>query len=168
MVSEWLFLFVKGIEKKFYLEKVNLFELGKKSLFELGNGYYLNQVNIKDIIIKDSKDNSNKFFKFFWVVLFDVLSVQLFDWLFLIIWFLWVEYCCDLKKLIKFQQIVMQVINLFDCCRLNGYIFEEIINCSIVNGWQGLFEFDGQVKCSRDIDQESIYWNSLDVWRDFL
>lgn len=59
-VSEWSSLPVKGTEKKPYLEKVNLPESGKKSLPESGNGYYPNQVNTKDTITKDSKDNSNK------------------------------------------------------------------------------------------------------------
>ncbi|HFJ4905366.1 TPA: replication protein, partial [Salmonella enterica] len=66
-VSEWSSLPVKGTEKKPYLEKVNLPESGKKSLPESGkkslpesgNGYYPNQVNTKDTITKDSKDNSN-------------------------------------------------------------------------------------------------------------
>ncbi|EJL3488019.1 replication protein [Salmonella enterica] len=167
-VSEWSSLPVKGTEKKPYLEKVNLPESGKKSLPELGNGYYPNQVNTKDTITKDSKDNSNKPPKPPRAVSFDASSVQLPDWLSSITWSSWVEYRRDLKKPIKSQQTVTQAINLLDRCRLNGYTPEEIINRSIANGWQGLFEPDGQAKRSRDTDQESIHWNSPDAWRDFL
>ncbi|EGL5329018.1 replication protein [Salmonella enterica] len=183
-VSEWSSLPVKGTEKKPYLEKVNLPESGKKSLPESGkkslpesgkkslpesgNGYYPNQVNTKDTITKDSKDNSNKPPKPPRAVSFDASSVQLPDWLSSIIWSSWVEYRRDLKKPIKSQQTVTQAINLLDRCRLNGYTPEEIINRSIANGWQGLFEPDGQAKRSSDTDQESIHWNSPDAWRDFL
>ncbi|ELK0184872.1 replication protein [Salmonella enterica] len=167
-VSEWSSLPVKGTEKKPYLEKVNLPESGKKSLPESGNGYYPNQVNTKDTITKDSKDNSNKPPKPPRAVSFDASSVQLLDWLSSITWSSWVEYRRDLKKPIKSQQTVTQAINLLDRCRLNGYTPEEIINRSIANGWQGLFEPDGQAKRSRDTDQESIHWNSPDAWRDFL
>ncbi|ENR4358015.1 replication protein [Salmonella enterica] len=183
-VSEWSSLPVKGTEKKPYLEKVNLPESGKKSLPESGKkslpesgkkslpesgkGYYPNQVNTKDTITKDSKDNSNKPPKPPRAVSFDASSVQLPDWLSSIIWSSWVEYRRDLKKPIKSQQTVTQAINLLDRCRLNGYTPEEIINRSIANGWQGLFEPDGQAKRSRDTDQESIHWNSPDAWRDFL
>ncbi|ENA0147945.1 replication protein, partial [Salmonella enterica] len=154
--------------KKTYLKKVNLPESGKKSLPESGNGYYPNQVNTKDTITKDSKDNSNNPPKSPRAVSFDASSVQLPDWLSSITWSSWVEYRRDLKKPIKSQQTVTQAINLLDRCRLNGYTPEEIINRSIANGWQGLFEPDGQAKRSRDIDQESIHWNSPDAWRDFL
>ncbi len=65
-------------------------------------------------------------------------------------------------------EIESVLLNLLDRCRLNGYTPEEIINRSIANGWQGLFEPDGQAKRSRDTDQESIHWNSPDAWRDFL
>ncbi|EBE8486762.1 replication protein [Salmonella enterica subsp. houtenae] len=167
-VSEWSSLPVKGTEKKPYLKKVNLPESGKKSLPESGNGYYPNQVNTKDTITKDSKDNSNKPPKPPRAVSFDASSVQLPDWLSSIIWSSWVEYRRDLKKPIKSQQTVTQAINLLDRCRQNGYTPEEIINRSIANGWQGLFEPDGQAKRSRDTDQESIHWNSPDAWRDFL
>lgn len=167
-VSEWSSLPVKGTEKKPYLKKVNLPESGKKSLPESGNGYYPNQVNTKDTITKDSKDNSNKHPNPPRAVSFDASSVQLPDWLSSITWSSWVEYRRDLKKPIKSQQTVTQAINLLDRCRLNGYTPEEIINRSIANGWQGLFEPDGQAKRSRDTDQESIHWNSPDAWRDFL
>ncbi len=148
-VSEWSSLPVKGTEKKPYLKKVTLPESGKKSLPESGNAYYPNQVNTKDKHTKDNKDNINNPPKSPRAVSFDALSVQLPDWLSAEIWSSWVAYRRDLKKPIKSQQTVTQAINLLDRCRLNGYSPEEIINQSIANGWQGLFEPKGAKQPSR-------------------
>ncbi|HBW7590735.1 TPA: replication protein [Klebsiella pneumoniae] len=142
-VSEWSSLPVKGKEKKPYLKKVTLPESGKKSLPESGNAYYPNKVNTKDKHTKDNKDNINNPPKSPRAVSFDALAVQLPDWLSAEIWSSWVAYRRDLKKPIKSQQTVTQAINLLDRCRLNGYSPEEIINQSIANGWQGLFEPKG-------------------------
>lgn len=142
-VSEWSSLPVKGTEKKHYLKKVTLPESGKKSLPESGNACYPNQVNTKDKHTKDNKDNINNPPKSPRAVSFDALAVQLPDWLSAEIWSSWVAYRRDLKKPIKSQQTVTQAINLLDRCRLNGYSPEEIINQSIANGWQGLFEPKG-------------------------
>lgn len=142
-VSEWSSLPVKGTEKKPYLKKVTLPESGKKSLPESGKSYYPNQVNTKDKHTKDNKDNINNPPKSPRAVSFDASAVQLPDWLSAEIWSSWVAYRRDLKKPIKSQQTVTQAINLLDRCRLNGYSPEEIINQSIANGWQGLFEPKG-------------------------
>ncbi|WNV99177.1 replication protein [Klebsiella pneumoniae] len=142
-VSEWSSLPVKGTEKEPYLKKVTLPESGKKSLPESGKAYYPNQVNTKDKHTKDNKDNINNPPKSPRAVSFDALAVQLPDWLSAEIWSSWVAYRRDLKKPIKSQQTVTQAINLLDRCRLNGYAPEEIINRSIANGWQGLFEPNG-------------------------
>ncbi|MBZ6717972.1 replication protein [Klebsiella variicola] len=142
-VSEWSSLPVKGKEKKHYLKKVTLPESGKKSLPESGNAYYPNQVNTKDKHTKDNKDNINNPPKSPRAVSFDASTVQLPDWLSAEIWSSWVAYRRDLKKPIKSQQTVTQAINLLDRCRLNGYSPDEIINHSIANGWQGLFEPKG-------------------------
>lgn len=142
-VSEWSSLPVKGTEKKPYLKKVTLPESGKKSLPESGNAYYPNQVNTKDKHTKDNKDNINNPPKSPRAVSFDTSAVQLPDWLSAEIWLSWVAYRRDLKKPIKSQQTVTQAINLLDRCRLNGYSPDEIINQSIANGWQGLFEPKG-------------------------
>ncbi|WP_215396946.1 replication protein [Klebsiella pneumoniae] len=142
-VSEWSSLPIKGTEKKPYLKKVTLPESGKKSLPESGNAYYPNQVNTKDKHTKDNKDNINNPPKSPWAVSFDASAVQLPDWLSAEIWSSWVAYRRDLKKPIKSQQTVTQAINLLDRCRLNGYSPDEIINQSIANGWQGLFEPKG-------------------------
>ncbi|HDX2327095.1 TPA: replication protein [Escherichia coli] len=142
-VSEWSSLPVKGTEKRSYLKKVTLPESGKKSLPESGNAYYPNQVNTKDKHTKDNKDNINNPPKSPRAVSFDASAVQLPDWLSAEIWSSWVAYRRDLKKPIKSQQTVTQAINLLDRCRLNGYSPDEIINQSIANGWQGLFEPKG-------------------------
>ncbi|HEE2503520.1 TPA: replication protein [Klebsiella pneumoniae] len=142
-VSEWSSLPVKGTEKKPYLKKVTLPESGKKSLPESGNACYPNQVNTKDKHTKDNKDNINNPPKSPRAVSFDALAVQLPDWLSAEIWSSWVAYRRDLKKPIKSQQTVTHAINLLDRCRLNGYSPDEIINQSIANGWQGLFEPKG-------------------------
>ncbi|MFV6308406.1 replication protein [Klebsiella pneumoniae] len=142
-VSEWSSLPVKGTEKEPYLKKVTLPESGKKSLPESGKAYYPNQVNTKDKHTKDNKDNINNPPKSPRAVSFDASAVQLPDWLSAEIWSSWVAYRRDLKKPIKSQQTVTQAINLMDRCRLNGYSPEEIINQSIANGWQGLFEPKG-------------------------
>ncbi|MEA4700452.1 replication protein [Klebsiella pneumoniae] len=139
-VSEWSSLPIKGTEKKPYLNKVTLPESGKKSLPDSGNAYYPNQVNTKDKHTKDNKDNINNPPKSPRAVSFDASAVQLPDWLSAEIWSSWVAYRRDLKKPIKSQQTVTQAINLLDRCRLNGYSPDEIINQSIANGWQGLFE----------------------------
>ncbi|HHE5405587.1 TPA: replication protein [Klebsiella michiganensis] len=126
------------------------------------------QGHTKDTNTKDNKNNSNKPPKSPRAVSFDAASAQLPDWLSAVTWSSWVEYRRDLKKPIKSQQTVTQAINLLNRCRLNGYAPEEIINRSIANGWQGLFEPDGQAKRSRDSGQESLHWNSPDAWSDFL
>ena len=142
-VSEWVKLPKSGNENKVYLKEVNLPESGKKSLPESGKAYYPNQVNTKDKHTKDNKDNINNPPKSPRAVSFDASAVQLPDWLSAEIWSSWVAYRRDLKKPIKSQQTVTQAINLLDRCRLNGYAPEEIINRSIANGWQGLFEPNG-------------------------
>lgn len=148
-VSEWSSLPVKGTEKKPHLKKVTLPESGKKSLPESGNAYYPNQVNTKDKHTKDNKDNINNPHKSPRAVSFDALAVQLPDWLSAEIWSSWVAYRRDLKKPIKSQQTVTQAINLLERCKCSGYQPEEIINQSIANGWQGLFEPKGAKQPSR-------------------
>ncbi|HDT3905554.1 TPA: replication protein [Raoultella ornithinolytica] len=101
------------------------------------------QGHTKDTITKDNKDIINNPPKSPRAVSFDASAVQLPDWLSAEVWSSWVAYRRDLKKPIKSQQTVTQAINLLDRCRLNGYSPEEIINQSIANGWQGLFEPKG-------------------------
>lgn len=101
------------------------------------------QGHTKDTITKDNKDNINNPPKSPRAVSFDASAVQLPDWLSAEIWSSWVAYRRDLKKPIKSQQTVTQAINLLDRCRQNGYSPDEIINQSIANGWQGLFEPKG-------------------------
>ncbi|NHE82306.1 replication protein [Klebsiella michiganensis] len=148
-VSEWSSLPVKGTEKRPYLKKVTLPESGKKSLPESGNAYYPNQVNTKDKHTKDNKDNINKPPKSPKPVPFDPAGVELPEWLSVSVWKSWVDYRRDLKKPIKSQQTVTQAINLLERCKCSGYQPEEIINQSIANGWQGLFEPKGAKQPSR-------------------
>ncbi|HHR1002872.1 TPA: replication protein [Raoultella planticola] len=101
------------------------------------------QGHTKDTITKDNKDIINKPPKSPKAGSFDPANVQLPGWLSAEVWSSWVTYRRDLKKPIKSQQTVTQAINLLDRCRINGYLPEEIINQSIANGWQGLFEPKG-------------------------
>lgn len=114
-----------------------------KSVTTVVTGVSPKQGHTKDTNTKDNKDNINNPPKSPRAVSFDALAVQLPDWLSAEIWSSWVAYRRDLKKPIKSQQTVTQAINLLDRCRLNGYSPEEIINRSIANGWQGLFEPNG-------------------------
>ncbi|EFN5617044.1 replication protein [Escherichia coli] len=80
---------------------------------------------------------------------FDPAGVELPEWLSVSVWKSWVDYRRDLKKPIKSQQTVTQAINLLERCKCSGYQPEEIINQSIANGWQGLFEPKGAKQPSR-------------------
>ncbi|MGV5840060.1 replication protein [Escherichia coli] len=140
VVSEWETLPESGKKNNVYPKEVNLPESGKKSLPESGNAYYPNQVNTKDKHTKDNKDNINKPPKSPKPASFDPAGVELPEWLSVSVWKSWVDYRRDLKKPIKSQQTVTQAINLLERCKCSGYQPEEIINQSIANGWQGLFE----------------------------
>ena len=142
-VSEWVKLPKTGNENKRYLKEVNLPESGKECLPESGNDTYPNQVNTKDKHTKDNKDNINKPPKSPKPASFDPAGVDLPEWLSVSVWKSWVDYRRDLKKPIKSQQTVTQAINLLERCKCSGYQPEEIINQSIANGWQGLFEPKG-------------------------
>ncbi|MGT5005404.1 replication protein [Escherichia coli] len=143
MVSEWLKSPVSGKKNEVYLKEVNLPESGKECLPKSGNDTYPNQVNTKDKHTKDNKDKSNKPPKSPKSSSFDPAGVALPEWLSQAVWKSWVDYRRDLKKPIKSQQTVTQAINLLERCKCSGYQPEEIINQSIANGWQGLFEPKG-------------------------
>lgn len=74
---------------------------------------------------------------------FDPLECSLPDWISKELWASWITFRNDLKKPIKSQQSVTQIINLLTRCRDMGAPPEQIINKSIANGWQGLFEPKG-------------------------
>lgn len=90
--------------------------------------------------LKTTKDNINKPPISPKKVSFDPAVVELPEWLSVSVWKSWVDYRRDLKKPIKSQQTVTQAISLLERCKCSGYQPEEIINQSIANGWQGLFE----------------------------
>lgn len=142
-VSEWVKSPISGKKNEVYLKEVNLPESGKECLPESGNGTYPNQVNTKDKHTKDNKDKSNKPPKSPKSSSFDPAGVALPEWLSQAAWKSWVDYRRDLKKPIKSQQTVTQAIKLLERCKCSGYQPEEIINQSIANGWQGLFEPKG-------------------------
>ncbi|MBG6249464.1 MULTISPECIES: replication protein [Symbiopectobacterium] len=71
---------------------------------------------------------------------FDPSSVELPDWLPKPTWDSWIQYRKEINKPIKSQQTVTQAVKLLGKCRENGNSPEKIINASIANGWQGLFE----------------------------
>lgn len=122
-------------KKATYPNQVKLPESGKKSLPESGKH---KRQTTKDNILKpynppivppEKKSKS-----------FDPSLVELPDWLSKPIWDAWVQYRREIKKPIKSQMTVTQAIKLLGKCRESGYQPEEIINASIANGWQGLFE----------------------------
>lgn len=96
-----------------------------------------------------TKENINKPPKSPKPASFDPAGVELPEWLSVSVWKSWVDYRRDLKKPIKSQQTVTQAINLLERCKCSGYQPEEIINQSIANGWQGLFEPKGAKQPSR-------------------
>jgi hypothetical protein len=71
---------------------------------------------------------------------FDPASVELPAWLHKSTWDVWVQYRKEINRPIKSRLTVTQAINLLARCHDNGYHPAEIINASIANGWQGLFE----------------------------
>ncbi|WP_312631669.1 replication protein [Pantoea piersonii] len=116
-----------------------------KSVTKTVTGLSPKQGHTKDTITKDKKDNINKppvVPQNVKSKSFDPLSATLPEWLSQQTWESWVTYRKDLKKPIKSQQTVTQALNLLDRSRAKGFPPEDIINKSIANGWQGLFEPD--------------------------
>lgn len=120
-----------------------------KGVFKLETKQVSNPETHKRHSLKTTKDNINKPPKSPKTASFDPYSVELPEWLSPAVWKSWVDYRRDLKKSIKSQQTVTQAINLLERCKSNGYQPEEVINQSIANGWQGLFEPKGARQNSR-------------------
>lgn len=120
-----------------------------KGVFKLETKQVSNPETHKRHSLKTTKDNINKPPKSPKTASFDPNCVELPEWLSPAVWKSWVDYRRDLKKSIKSQQTVTQAINLLERCKSNGYQPEEIINQSIANGWQGLFEPKGGRQSSR-------------------
>lgn len=148
----------------------SLAKAANKTLAKSANPYSPKQLNTKDNNTKDNKDinkppKSPRKLK----SVFDPISATLPDWLTTEIWTSWVTYRRDNGKPIKTQQTVTQAINLLERCQAKGYSPEEIINRSIANGWQGLFEPENPAKRQRAVAVDnSPHWNSPEAWRDFL
>ncbi len=135
-ISEW------EDKNKVYPKKVNLPESGKECLPEKGKSDYPNQVNTKDNITKDKKDNNTPISplpKKSPKPKFDVNQVQLPEWLDPDVWKNWLEYRSAIRKPIKTFQTFNGQINLLKECHDAGYSPSEVINPSIANGWTGLF-----------------------------
>lgn len=120
-----------------------------KGVFKLETNQVSNPETHKRHSLKTTKDNINKPPKSPKTASFDPCAVELPEWLSPAVWKSWVDYRRDLKKAIKSKQTVTQAINLLERCKSNGYQPEEIINQSIANGWQGLFEPKGARQTSR-------------------
>ncbi|CDG90104.1 replication protein [Xenorhabdus bovienii] len=137
-ISEW------EDKNKVYPKKVKLPESGKESLPESGKSDYPNQVNTKDNITKEKKDNNNtpispspkKSIK----PKFDINQAPLPEWLDPDVWKDWLEYRSAIKKPIKTVQTANGQIKFLKECYDAGYSPSEVIETSITNGWQGLFQ----------------------------
>ncbi|MRT14972.1 replication protein [Enterobacteriaceae bacterium RIT711] len=119
-----------------------LADAAKETLANLANTHYPTQLNTKDNIQK-TKDNINKppvVPRKSESKAFDPLTAELPEWLPKPVWHSWVCYRKDIKKPIKSQQTVTQAVNLLERSLAKGYPPDELINQSIANGWQGLFE----------------------------
>ena len=111
-----------------------------KGVFKLETKQVSNPETHKRHSLKTTKDNINKPPKSPKTDSFDPCAIELPEWLSPSVWKSWVDYRRALKKAIKTKQTVTQAINLLERCKSNGYQPEEIINRSIANGYQGLFE----------------------------
>ncbi|SFU93724.1 replication protein [Xenorhabdus koppenhoeferi] len=135
-ISEW------EDKNKVYPNQVNLPESGKKSLPKSGKSDYPNQVNTKDNITKEKKDNNTPISpspKKASKPKFDINQVSLPEWLDPAVWEEWLEYRSAIKKPIKTPQTAKGQIKLLNECYDAGYSPSEVIAASITNGWQGLF-----------------------------
>ena len=134
-VSEWKTKF-NGFSKTFT-------ESVKKTFPESVKSDLPKRSNTKDNITKDKKESITPIVpkpKKSSPTAFDPLTTELPEWLPANEWQSWVQYRKEIKKAIKSQQTVTQSINTLSRCREMGYSPGEIINRSIGNGWQGLFE----------------------------
>lgn len=139
-ITSWQTKF-NGISKTF-TESVKFTEPVKETFTESVNPGLQNLLNTKDNIQK-TKDNINKppiVPQADKPKAFDPLTAELPNWLPRAVWSSWVCYRKELKKPIKSQQTVTQAVNLLERSLAKGYQPDEVINPSIANGWQGLFE----------------------------
>lgn len=126
-----------------HYDGVNVTKPVTKSVTKTGTVMSPKQGHTKDTITKDKKESITPIVpkpKKSSPTAFDPLTAELPEWLPANEWQSWVQYRKEIKKAIKSQQTVTQSINTLSRCREMGYSPGEIINRSIGNGWQGLFE----------------------------
>ncbi|WP_291971475.1 replication protein [Candidatus Symbiopectobacterium sp.] len=143
-ISEWETKnngFCKTLAKP--AKKETLAEPAKKNLAEVANRPLQKLLTTKDNNTKDKKDSITPIVpkpKKSPPPAYDPLTAELPKWLAADEWHSWVQYRKEIRKAIKSRQTVTQSINTLSRCREMGYSPGEIINRSIGNGWQGLFE----------------------------
>ncbi|HHQ4306221.1 TPA: hypothetical protein ACSP7Y_002217 [Serratia fonticola] len=90
---------------------------------------------------------------------FNPLETALPDWLSGELWAEWVEYRKQLKKPIKTQKGIVEMLNNLESFRENGHSPEIVIRQSIANEWQGLFEpRRGNENAAGNIDYEGAFY----------
>ena len=134
-VSAWVFrkcLQVSNFVSKLENQSVSSLETSKVSKLETHKRHSLKTT--KDNIIKPPKSPKVDSTKF------DASQVETPEWLSAETWSMWVTHRKEIKKPIKSMLTVTQAWSTLDKARAKGFTPEEIINQSIGNGWQGIFE----------------------------
>ncbi|EOL8955996.1 replication protein [Cronobacter dublinensis] len=98
---------------------------------------------------------------------FNPLDVDLPDWLDPAVWHEWVQYRAESKKPIKSMLTVTKVIKLLSQFRDAGNNPADVINQSIANGWQGLFQVKVTGRAVTPVNSGHVlHWNSPEAWED--
>lgn len=99
---------------------------------------------------------------------FDPMDVDFPDWLDRNSWREWVQYRKESGKAIKTKITVTKAFNLLKKCFDNGHSPTDVINTSIANGYQGLFEPKGAGIRQLNAQEQTPHWNSPESWSDFI
>ncbi|EKK7717687.1 replication protein [Cronobacter malonaticus] len=98
---------------------------------------------------------------------FNPLDVDLPDWLDPAVWHEWVQYRAESKKPIKSMLTVTKAIKLLSQFRDAGDNPADVINQSIANGWQGLFQVKATGRAVTPVNSGHVpHWNSPEAWED--
>ncbi len=98
---------------------------------------------------------------------FNPLDVDLPDWLDPAVWHEWVQYRAESKKPIKSMLTVTKAIQLLSQFRDAGDNPADVINQSIANGWQGLFQVKATGRAVTPVNSGHVpHWNSPEAWED--